>query len=101
MEKDAGYSTGGAGAARRTGERSVPAGAAEAAFATFGGRVEGIDHVQADLHDGLEQQLRDALAWLNVVRRLAVVGQQDFDFSVVVGVDHTDTLGDADAVLQR
>src|SRR5690606_41919078 len=80
--------------------RSVAAGAAETALAWRGCRVEMRDHMQAHLHDWLEQQLCDAFAWLDFIGRIAVVGEQDLDFPVVVGVDDADALGYTDAVFQ-
>lgn len=63
-----------------------------------GGKL--INDSEANLRHRLKHQLRDAVPWPHGEFFLPIVGKNDTNFSVIVGVNNPDSLGDMHVVLQ-
>ena len=62
-------------------------------------RLELLHHVEADLLDGDEHHLRNALAGLHLVGGLAAIPAGDEHLALVIGVDQAGQVAEDDAVL--
>src|SRR5487761_2289931 len=84
--------------ARGRARRSAAAGAAEAACAARR-RSEVLDDLELCLHDGHDQELRDAIAGIDRERRSAPIPAGHHQRALIVRIDQADEVAEHDAVL--
>lgn len=77
------------------------AGTPKSTFTTFRFGRKGFDLMKRDLNHRLKHQLSNPLTRLYRKSFPAVISQNDANFTVIIGVNHTNALSDSNAMLQR